>query len=233
MRRVALIVLLASFLLAAGAGVAHASIGVGTDVKSIEVTQPLAPGGTYPLHSFAIINTGTEASGYGIQVSPSLKSGFKVPKEWLTFSPSTFYLRPSQAANVSPVLHISADATPGVYRARLLGVPQLPSNMAAGGHVTVGLGPTLIFTVAPVSPWQRLYFTFMAWMPWSGLAAVLLVIVVGFGAYYLVARRRASSRSGEETPASGPEDVELLDPDDAHVPPGSVPHVPSSPGAGD
>ena len=73
-----LCVLVLAVLLCATAP-AFAAIGVGTDARSIMISRPLAAGGTYAVIPFNIVNTGTEASGYGILPSPTGKPGRRVP----------------------------------------------------------------------------------------------------------------------------------------------------------
>lgn len=171
--------------------VASASIGVGTGVRSIEVTQPFVAGGTYRIHPFTIVNTGSEASGFGILVSPSTHAGMRVPPSWLSFQPQTFYLYPKQGLDVEPSLQISLDATPGLYQIRLLGVPKMASDLTPGGHVNIGVGPRLTFSVVQPNPWQRVYFLYLGWMPWSGLLSVALCAIVVFAAGIVFWRRRA------------------------------------------
>ena len=178
---------------------AFASIGVGTDMRSIEVTQPLVAGGTYQLHSFTIINTGSQPSGFGIQTSPTSKPGLRVPTSWLTFEPSAFYLSPKQGIDVKPTLHVSLDATGGVYEVYLLGVPKLAGDLAPGGHMNVGVGPRLSFTVVQPNQWQRLQFLFLGWMPWSAIAALALLVLVVAGLWLAIWRARARNAHVDPT----------------------------------
>lgn len=173
-----------------GATAAFASVGVGTDMRSIEVTQPLLAGGTYQIHPFTIINTGSQNSGFAILVSATSKPGLKVPPAWLSFKPSTFYLTPNQGIDVAPTLRVPADATPGKYQVLLLGVPKLPGDLTPGGHVNVGVGPRLAFTVVQPNLWQRGWFLFLGWMPWSGLAAVVVLVIALALVWMAVWRRR-------------------------------------------
>lgn len=184
---------------------AFASIGVGTDMRSIEVTQPLVAGGTYQLHSFTVINTGSQPSGFGIQTSPTAKPGLRVPTSWLSFEPSAFYLSPKQGIDVKPTLHVSLDATGGVYEVYLLGVPKLAGDLAPGGHMNVGVGPRLSFTVVQPNPWQRLQFLFLGWMPWSAIVALAVLVLVVGGVWLAVwrARRRAHTRPTDSQEDAG------------------------------
>jgi len=192
MRRAMVLACLIGALLATAASSAFASVGVGTDVRSIELTEPLAAGGTYELQRFAIINTGTQEGGYSMLVAESLKSGTPVPEDWLSFTPGSFYLFANQAANVETVLRIPVDATPGTYRTRLLGVPTIAGQNTDGGQVNVGVGPSLVFEVVQPNLLQRVYFSFMGWMPWSGIALAALGAGIVGGAWIGVSRKRRS-----------------------------------------
>lgn len=193
-----------------------ASVGVGTDVAKIDVPQPFAAGGTYNLVSFAVINMGTQASGYGIMVSPSSKPGIVVPASWLSFEPDAFFLYPKQSMQVRPVLHVALDAAPGAYRVQLLGVPKTP-DLSPGGHVNVGVGPELSFTVTQPSTWQRVYFTLMGWMPWSAIAALVLAVGLLAVTWLALWRRRIRRQASAGGPVSEPLDGEFAGPDDDSV----------------
>jgi hypothetical protein len=191
MRRSLFLCLLVGLCVFAAASPAFASIGVGTDMRSIDVTQPLTAGGTYPIHPFTIINTGTDSSGFGILVSRTSKAGKVVPPSWLSFDPSAFYLSPKQGINVGTTLHVALDAEPGTYHVLLLGVPKAAGDLAPGGHLNVGVGPQLTFTVVQPNRWQWVYFRFLGWMPWSAIAGLVLVIVAASGLWLGLWRRRA------------------------------------------
>jgi hypothetical protein len=207
MRRLLVLSALVVVFVLCGATAVFASVGVGTDMRSIEVTQPLLAGGTYQIHPFTIINTGSQNSGFGILVSATSKPGLRVPASWLSFKPSAFYLSPKQGIDVAPTLHVPVDATPGTYQVLMLGVPKLPSDLTPGGHVNVGVGPRLAFTVVQPNLWQRGYFLFLDWMPWSGLVALVVLVIAVALVWLAVWRRRVrgakqpSDVEPEETPA--------------------------------
>ena len=196
MKRFPVFCVLVLAVLLCAAAPAFAGIGVGTDTRSIEISRPLAAGGTYALIPFSIINTGTEASGYGILPSPTSKPGRRVPPSWLSFDPAAFYLHPEQSARVAATLHIPADAAPGTYQIQLLGVPKMP-DLTSGGRVNVGVGPLLSFTVVAPSIWQRAYFVFMDHMPWSAVAVFVLLVLVVAAIVLLVLRRRGRRRPAD------------------------------------
>jgi len=178
MRRTLLVVLLGLALVATSASVAFASLGVGTDTGKINIDKPLVAGGSYPLTQFGIFNAGDTAFGYGIHIAPSNRKGMVAPDKWFDFSPAAFYLFPKQSMVVHTTLHVAVDATPGVYSVQLQGSPKLPDSKVPGGHLNVGAGPVLTFSVVQPNPWQRLYFLFMDRMPWSGLAAIVVLVLI-------------------------------------------------------
>lgn len=196
MRRSLVLCLLVAFCVFAAATSAFASIGVGTDMRSIDVTQPLVAGGTYPIHPFTIINTGTNSSGFGILVSRTSKPGNVVPPSWLAFEPSAFYLAPKQGIDVGTTLHVALDAEPGTYHVLLLGVPKAAGDLAPGGHMNVGVGPQLTFTVVQPNQWQWLYFLVLGWMPWSAIGALVMLVIVAAGVWLTIWRRRTSRVAG-------------------------------------
>ena len=171
-------------------------LSIGTIENCHLIERKTAAGGTYAVIPFNIVNTGTEASGYGILPSPTIKPGRRVPPSWLSFAPAAFYLYPKQAASVAATLHIPADAAPGTYQIQLLGVPKMP-DLTSGGRVNVGVGPMLSFTVVAPGVWQSAYFVFMDHMPWSAVAVFVLLVLVATAIVLLVLRRRARRRPAD------------------------------------
>ena len=193
MRRVLTVVLLASALMVSIATPAFASLGVGTDTGKITIDKPLVAGGSYPLAQFGIFNAGDTPYGYQMHVAPSNRKGMFAPEAWFDFAPGAFYLFPKQSGVVHATLHVSLDATPGTYSGQLQGPPKLPDSKVPGGHLNVGAGPILTFTVVQPNAWQRVYFAFMARMPWSGIVVIvtlaLLLLGVWLGIRAAVGRR--------------------------------------------
>jgi hypothetical protein len=200
--------LLACVLVVAVATPAFASLGVGTDTGKITIDKPLLAGGDYPLTQFGIFNAGDTAYGYKMQIAPSNRKGMIAPEAWFTFSPDGFFLQPKQSSVVHTVLHVSLDATPGVYSVQLQGTPKLPTSTTPGGHLNVGAGPILTFTVVQPNPWQRIYLMFMRYMPWSGIAAIIVLILIVLGVWLALRRRPApladEPLAEEPTPTPSP-----------------------------
>jgi hypothetical protein len=202
MRRTLTTILLAGLLILAIATPAFASLGVGTDTGKITIDQPLVAGGSYPLTQFGIFNAGDTAYGYSMHIAPSNRKGMLAPEAWFVFSPAAFYLAPKASNVVHTTLHVSVDATPGVYSVQLQGSPKLPDSKTPGGHLNVGAGPVLTFTVVQPNPWQHVYFLFMDYLPWSGIAVIVLVVVLVLAVWLAI--RAVLSRRAEPAADSSP-----------------------------
>ncbi len=193
--RAALAALLAVVAPLCGAATATAELGVGTEVRRIDVPQALSAGGTYRIVPFNIANTGTEAAELGIVTMQSSKPGITVPASWLSFEPAGFSLQPGQSVDVQTTVRIPAGAAPGLYRIRLLGVPQTLTP-SSGGLIGIGVGPTLSFTVGAPGVWQRMWSTADGgWMPWSALGALAPAVLVVLATAIVAGRRKARRRA--------------------------------------
>ncbi len=159
---------------------ASAKIGVGVGSGKIQVDQTLKAGLIYTLPPITIINTGDEASDYGLGVQyRETQSEIKAPKEWFSFEPKTFHLEPGQTQVVQIKLTLPIKgALPGNYFVFLQG---FPLNTAQAGNTSVGVAAAakLYFTVAPanffVGIYYRLISLYRQFAPWS---YVLLAIIL-------------------------------------------------------
>jgi len=183
MRRLSRILVSAAILVLLGSSVSAwgASIGVGTDTGRIKVDNELVAGGTYPLPTFRVGNTGSESMGYVLKVAP-YKGGITVPAEWVTFQPDVAFLKADEWVEVQATLVIPADAAPGHYTALLAASPKLPDGMSSA-KVNVGAGPRLEVDVIAASPTSAAIWKLRRWftqaMPWSavGIACVALTLI--------------------------------------------------------
>ncbi|MFA5128106.1 MAG: hypothetical protein WC457_03860 [Patescibacteria group bacterium] len=165
---------------------AMASVGVGVGTGKIEVPEAMKAGLIYDLPSFAVINTGDEASEYGVSVEYNTTQPQKMPpREWLSFQPSTFYLEPGKAQLVQVRLTLPLKgAEPGEYFAYLEGHPAKKASVAGETSVGVAAATKLYFSVAPanffVGVYYRLTSLYKLYYPWSLvlLGAIAFVIVV-------------------------------------------------------
>lgn len=188
--RVTLAPLLLSLLLL-GPAVAHAEIGVGTDIGKIALTDRIETGGSYDLPVFKVINTGTEPTGYIVKTVPV--KGFKTPAEkWFTFEPSAVYLGPSESAVINVKMDVPANAAPGEYQALLVGEVDQGPAQTSGARVNIGAGPRLDMTIVQSGPLRSAWYSASSWfiggMPWTAVALAVLLVVAA--AIVVVARKR-------------------------------------------
>jgi len=170
-----------------------ASIGVGTDTGRIKVDNELVAGGTYPLPTFRVGNTGSESMGYVLKVAP-YKGGITVPAAWVTFEPDVAFLKAEEWVEVKATLVVPADAAPGHYTALLAASPKLPDGMSSA-KVNVGAGPRLEVDVIAGSPTSATIWKLKQWfartMPWSAVGiAVAVVALIGLILWLVLRRTR-------------------------------------------
>lgn len=171
-------------------GVAAAKIGVGVGSGKIQVDQDLKAGLIYTLPAITIINTGDEASDYGVGLQyRETQSEIKPPKDWFNFEPDTFHLEAGQTQVVQIKLTLPVSgAEPGNYFAFLQG---RPVSTAQAGNTSVGVAAAakLYFTVAPANFFAGVYYRTASlakqYSPWS-----YVVLGVIFAAIILVLFRR-------------------------------------------
>jgi len=171
-----ILISLAALLTAAGAS---AGVGVGVNLGKINIDKALIPGGIYNLPSIGVINTGDEASDYGLAITflqdqPELRPA----PEWFSFNPSQFSLEPGESKPVAVQLALPVKTEPGDYFAFLEAHP----IVKAGPGTTIGVAAAtkVNFTVAPANLWQaithRISSFFGLYAPWT---YVVLVVVIG------------------------------------------------------
>ena len=98
------------------AAATHAQVGVGVSLAKIVLDEPVVGGGSYDLPTVGVVNTGKEAGDY--EVGVSYRSGqkqMKVPAEWISFTPKTFYLNAGEVRQVAVRLQVPMKAKPGDY----------------------------------------------------------------------------------------------------------------------
>lgn len=161
---------------------ASARLGVGINVGRIVVNEPLLSGGIYPVTRMAVINTGTEASDYEADISYlEGQKELKPPKEWFSFSPKRFHLKPRESKEIQISLTIPVNAREGKYFAFVEGHP-----VAKKKGVTIGIAAAakMYFTVKSASLFwaiiNRILTFFTTYAPYSYiiLGIILLAILV-------------------------------------------------------
>jgi len=107
------ILFLASFLFVATyfftlyASNVYARIGVGVTTGKIQVDEILRPGTIYELPPLTVVNTGDEKAEYRVGTAYREKQKeLAPPKEWFTFSPAKFTLKPEETQTVDIKLQL-------------------------------------------------------------------------------------------------------------------------------
>ena len=190
------IVLAAMLLLCLPAADIQAQLGVGIMPGIIRVDEPLLPGGRYNLPSLQVVNTGSEASDYGVELaSMAEQEELQPPAEFIVFSPTSFHLEPGANQVVSLSLDIPVKAKPGDYLAY---IEAHPVTTSAGGGMQIGVAAAtkLYFTVKPANVFVAITNSianfFARTAPGSYIA--LGVIVLGLVVFFLRRRIRVDIR---------------------------------------
>lgn len=165
--------------------ISEAKIGVGVGSGKIQVDQSLKPGLIYTLPAITIINTGDEASEYGVGIQHrENQSEIKPNKEWFNFEPNNFHLEPGQTQVVQVKLTLPVNGVePGNYFAFL---QAYPDSRTQTGNTSVGVAAAakLYFSVEPANFFTGLYYRAASiskqYSPWSYiiLAFVFATIIV-------------------------------------------------------
>jgi P pilus assembly chaperone PapD len=179
----ALIVLFGAALLFAKTALAR--VGVGMGAGEIRLTEPVKPGGIYPLPKLRIFNTGDEKTTYGMDVSyHAERPELRPRKEWFTFSPATFTLEAGKSQEISITMTVPVKAEPGAYFIFLESGPVVSNK--PGTSIGIAVATKLFFTVVPANIFQAILFRtssfFKTYAPWSwvGLAVAILLILFVF-----------------------------------------------------
>jgi len=127
---------------------------------------------SYDFPNFVVINTGDITSKYTVDISYNQdQRELLPPKEWFTFAPEIFELKPGESQSVTVKLKIPIDdVIPGNYFAYLEGKPIAESD---SGETSVGIAAAakLSFTIAPSNIIEGIYYTvkdiFIQYQPYS------------------------------------------------------------------
>ena len=157
-------------------------VGVGVNVGSIEVDEPLPSGDSYRLPSVGVVNTGHVAADYSLHVTyREAQPELRPPEDWFDFDPGRFPLEPDQVQSVEVRVSIPGSAEPGDYFAFLEASP-----ISEGEGVTVGVAAAvkLSFTVEPGGGGDNLVVA--AWNRFDDNAPVSYSIAGAIGALLLL-----------------------------------------------
>jgi len=157
---------------------AQASIGVGVQANPVQLTAAVRPGGSYPLPSLYVVNTGTEAETISVEVKRmSSGPGQTIPAAWIRVGDSGEQLQPRQQALIPLQLNTPASAKPGRYRSDLV----VTGSGAATGAIHFGAAAAteLEFSVVP-GPAPGGFLGLALWKWWLiGILAVFGLAVYG------------------------------------------------------
>ncbi|MBA4370176.1 MAG: hypothetical protein C0418_01170 [Coriobacteriaceae bacterium] len=190
-------------LWAAGASPAFATLGVGSNIGRIELTEKLSPGGAYELPAVAISNTGDEQAYYTFMMVPTQGATRSPDPAWFTFEPRTFALQPGKVETVRIHLALPRNVEAGRYEA-ILGAK--PSRSAKGALVNIGAGARLtmeidrgnVFTYV----WGRGLALMARYSPWSYFAVLALLAMVAAVVVAVRGGRRAPGDGDDHEPYS-------------------------------
>ena len=125
---------------------ATAQVGVGVNVCSIQVSEPMFPGRDYHLPVVGVINTGHSSGDYSLRVVHRYQQeALKPPGEWFVFEPDLFHLEPDQWKDVDIEVRIPPRAQPGNYFAFIeaYSIPQQGAGLSVGVAVAIKLNFTV------------------------------------------------------------------------------------------
>lgn len=145
-----LIISMATCILVALTGLAVADIGVGVDLREINIDELLTPGNVYQLPAVGVINTGDRTSDYEVVVTYiNGQEEMTPPAAWFQFDPQRFSLEPGTSESVAISLDIPRDATAGDYFALIEAHPLIKSS--SGTIIAIAAATKLRFSIKEVS----------------------------------------------------------------------------------
>jgi len=184
------VVLVGMLFLCLPAADIQAQSGVGIMPGIIRVDELLLPGGRYNLPSVQVVNTGSEASDYEVELAFMAEQEELQPSsDFIILSPTSFYLEAGSNQVISLSLDIPVRAKPGDYLA-YIEAHSVATGAEGGMQIGVAAATKLYFTVKPASLFVGVmnsianFFTRTA----PGSYIVLGIIVLGLAVFLL--RRR-------------------------------------------
>lgn len=155
---------------------ASASIGVGVQANPVSLNGVAHPGGSYPLPSLYVVNTGTQAESMTVRVERlSSGPGRTIPQSWIRVDNLGGQLPPKQSARISLELVAPADAAPGDYVSDI--VVTGSTAPVAGINFGAAAATRLEFRITP-GPAAGSWLSPRAWTWWviGGLALAIAAI---------------------------------------------------------
>jgi hypothetical protein len=159
------------------AGAASASIGVGVQANPVTLNGAAHPGGSYPLPSLYVVNTGTQAESMTVRVERlSPGPGRTIPPSWIRVDKLGGQLPPKQSARISLELVAPAGAAPGDYVSDIV-VTGSTAPAAAGINFGAAAATRLEFRITP-GPAPGSWLSLSAWTWWVTGGLVLTVAAI-------------------------------------------------------
>jgi len=157
---------------------ASASIGVGVQANPVSLNGVAHPGGSYPLPSLYVVNTGTQAESMTVRVERlSSGPGRTIPQSWIRVDNLGGQLPPKQSARISLELVAPADAAPGDYVSDI--VVTGSTAPVAGINFGAAAATRLEFRITP-GPAAGSWLSPRAWTWWA-IGGLALAIAAIFG----------------------------------------------------
>ena len=157
---------------------ASASIGVGVQANPVSLNGVAHPGGSYPLPSLYVVNTGTQAESMTVRVERlSSGPGRTIPQSWIRVDNLGGLLPPKQSARISLELVAPADAAPGDYVSDI--VVTGSTAPVAGINFGAAAATRLEFRITP-GPAAGSWLSPRAWTWWA-IGGLALAIAAIFG----------------------------------------------------
>ena len=120
--------------------------GVGLSNGSMRVEQDLHTGGSYQLPPLVVVNTGQIAADYSVRiVHRAGQQELRPLKDWFTFDPPRFFLKPKLEQSVSVEIRLPVGAEPGEYFALIEAYPVARSG--GGPSIQIAAATKLNFKV--------------------------------------------------------------------------------------
>ena len=120
--------------------------GVGLSNGSMRVEQDLYSGNSYQLPAVVVVNTGEIAADYSVRIVHRAEQQELRPlKDWFTFDPRRFSLKPKLEQSVSVEIRLPVGAEPGEYFALIEAYPVARSG--GGPTIQIAAATKLNFKV--------------------------------------------------------------------------------------
>lgn len=162
---------------------ANAKVGVGMGAGKIRVSEPVKLGGIYELPSIRVFNTGDEITTYSMNIAfHQDKHELRPSKEWFSFKPSTFTVKPNESQEISIKMTVPLETEPGDYFAFIESGP-VPTN-AQGTSVGIAVATKLYFKLIPANIFQAMtyrvssFFDSYSPVSWIFLGVVIFIILI-------------------------------------------------------